>query len=380
MMSQQPPALPLPLPPLPKHQHPPEQHHQQPPRGVALEDPAPIIPLSHRRNNSQFDSHDDFYAFLDSNRAPSMSMAAPGPNVPVASDRASMSSSQAPILQQPQRNPAPGHARPPVSTYGDRSRPPSYSGSRSDEGTSDRSARIARQNVRRGAPTKPPPSGPRPRASSPTPPVSGGSSPTHPRDGSRPVSSPVDPEAAGASIQRLRSPTVIDCVLQPLEAKVREYQAAMQRQQDDIKRLDEELEALQARRAEAEGRFSEAKAKHDEYKRQYNDVERALSGDVGPLMSPALQQQQQQQQQRPTAVHGPGSVAGSAARPPTGANHPQQGRFGDHPYDDDMDDDDRSYISPPYGAPSRRIQSQQSFGQTSQKKERFRFSSLFGGR
>jgi len=171
----------------------------------------------------------------------------------------------------------------------------------------------------------------------------------------------------------------MECVLQPLEAKVREYDGVMQREQEEIKRLDEELAALQARRAEAEGRFNEAKAKHDEYQRQYNDVERAMSGDTAlPLMSPALQQQQ-----RPTTVHGPGSVTGAAVQRPMSANHPQQRRFGENPYGDDLDDDDHSYASPSYSSPGRRIQSQQSFGRASQKtgvKERFRFSSLFGGR
>jgi hypothetical protein len=170
----------------------------------------------------------------------------------------------------------------------------------------------------------------------------------------------------------------MECVLQPLEAKVREYDGVMQREQDEIKRLDDELAALQARRAEAEGRFNEAKGKHDEYQRQYNDVERAMSGEgAPPLMSPALQQP------RPTTVPGSGSVMGAAAQRPMSANHAQQRRFGDNPYGDDLDDDDHSYVSPSYGSPGRRIQSQQSFGRASQKtgmKERFRFTSLFGGR
>jgi hypothetical protein len=158
----------------------------------------------------------------------------------------------------------------------------------------------------------------------------------------------------------------MDCVLQPLEAKVREYDQHMRREQDEMKRLDDELRALQARRAEAESRFEEAKAKHDEYRRQYNDVERAMSGELP--MTP-------REPQRPTTMQGAGPM--TQQRPMSA----HQRRFGDDGDDDDLDEDDEDFSAPPYG-PGRRINSTQSFGRVSQKtggKERFRFSSLFGG-
>ncbi|KAJ3579038.1 hypothetical protein NPX13_g1526 [Xylaria arbuscula] len=53
-------------------------------------------------------------------------------------------------------------------------------------------------------------------------------------------------------------------------------------------------------------------------------------------------------------------------------------RFGDDDGEDEEDYED--FAAPPFG-PGRRINSQQSFSRASQKtgKERFRFSSLFGG-
>lgn len=230
---------------------------------------------------------------------------------------------------------------------------------------------MARQNVRRGAapsPNNKPPqssSGPRQRMSSPTPPESGDSSPTHPQH-SRPAS---DMGSAGASIQRLKSPAIMDSVLQPLEAKVREYDLLMRREQDEIRRLDEEIRVFQARRAEAESRFDDAKAKHDEYRRQYGDVERALSGE--PPLSP-------REPQRPMTMQGAG--AGGPTGQGQGQRPMSQRRLGDQGDDEDFDEDDENFTAP-YAA-GRRISSTQSFGRASQntaRKEKFRFSSLFGG-
>ncbi|KAI1744808.1 hypothetical protein F4680DRAFT_166916 [Xylaria scruposa] len=346
-----------------------QRPHQQSPRGVTLED---IPPNSHRRNNSHFDSHDDFYAFLDSNRGPSMASAG-GPSGPVASER---SPPPAPMPPQQQQRNLPNQSRPPVTNiFPDRSRPPSYSGSRSEELLVDKNtgAKMARQNQRRGVPpttTSKPSPGPRQRTTSPTPPVSGGSSPTHPHS-SRPVSGAGDRDPATGPVPRLKSPSVLECVLQPLDQKVREYEQLMRREQEELKHLDDELRILQARRAEAEGRFDEAKAKHDEYRRQYTDVERAMSGEL-PMSPREPQHLQQQQQQRPATMQG---------AVPMGQQRPMSARrFGDDVDGEDFDDDE-DFAVPPFG-PGRRINSQQSFSRASQKtggKERFRFSSLFGG-
>ncbi|KAI1756107.1 hypothetical protein F4782DRAFT_537899 [Xylaria castorea] len=341
-----------------------QQQQQQSPRGVTLED---TPPNSQRRNNSHFDTHDDFYAFLESNRGPSMASAG-GPSGPGASERSPPPAPMPPQQQQQQhqRN-LPSQSRPPVTNiFPDRSRPPSYSGSRSEELLVDKAAgaKMARQNQRRGPPptTTKPLSGPRQRTTSPTPPVSGGSSPTHPHN-SRPVSGAGDRDPATGLVPRLKSPSVLDCVLQPLEQKVREYDQLMRREQEEIKHLDDELRVLQARRAEAEGRFDEAKAKHDEYRRQYTDVERAMSGELA--MSP------REPQQRPTTMQG---QAMGQQRPMSAR------RFGDDVDGEDFDDDE-DFATPPFG-PGRRINSQQSFSRASQKtagKERFRFSNLFSG-
>ncbi|KAI0903742.1 hypothetical protein F4823DRAFT_259267 [Ustulina deusta] len=345
----------------PPAQQPPQQQQRESPRGVTLED----RPLnSHRRNNSHFGSHDDFYAFLDSNRGPSMATSMGGTSVSSSSE---MSPPPAPMppQQQQQRN-LPIQSRPPVTNiFPDRSRlsSGSFSGSRSEETLVDRnsSAKMARQNQRRGGPPTKQITGPRQRTTSPTPPVSGGSSPTHPHC-SRPVSGAGDRDSAGAPVPRLKSPSVIECVLQPLDQKIREYDQIMRREQEEVKHLDDELRALHERRSDAERRFNDAKAKHDEYRRQYTDVERAMSGD--------LSREPQQQQQRPTTMQGPGSQ-----QRPMSAR-----RFGDGvDGEDDLEDDD--FATPPFG-PGRRINSQQSFSRASQKtggKERFRFSNLFGG-
>lgn len=155
----------------------PPQPHQQSPRGVTLEDGPPN---PHRRNNSHFGSHDDFYAFLDSNRGPSMASTA-GPSGPSGPNglnglngpnERSPPPAPMPPQQQHQRN-QPSQSRPPVTNiFPDRSRPPSYSGSRSEEFLVDKSAnaKMARQNQRRGVPPTKPLSTPRQRTTSPTPP------------------------------------------------------------------------------------------------------------------------------------------------------------------------------------------------------------------
>ena len=317
---------------------------------------------SHGRNNSHFGSHDDFYAFLDSNRGPSMA----GTSVSSAGE---MSPPPAPMppQQQQQRNNLPSQSRPPVTNiFPERSRlsTGSYSGSRSEELLVDRNsgAKVARQNQRRGAPQSKQPAGPRQRTTSPTPPVSGGSSPTHPHS-SRPVSGAGDRDINGAPVPRLKSPSVLECVLQPLDQKIREYDQIMRREQEEVKRLDEELRALQERRSEAEKRFEDAKAKHDEYRRQYTDVERAMSGEL-PMSPP----REPQPLQRPTTMAGPG---------PQQQQRPMSARrFGDDDGEDEEDYED--FAAPPFG-PGRRINSQQSFSRASQKTGKFRFSSLFGG-
>ncbi|KAI0974685.1 hypothetical protein F4678DRAFT_347807 [Xylaria arbuscula] len=353
-------------------QPPQPQQQRDSPRGVTLEDRPQN---SHRRNNSHFGSHDDFYAFLDSNRGPSMAAnsvsSASGMSPPPAPMPPSAPQQQQ-QQQQQQRN-LPSQSRPPVTNiFPERSRlsTGSYSGSRSEELlVADRNAgaKNARQAQRRGGPPTKPVSGSRQRATSPTPPVSGGSSPTHPH-GSRPVSGAGERDSTGAPIPRLKSPSVLDCVLQPLDQKIREYDQIMRREQEELKHLDEELRALQERRSEAEKRFDDAKGKHDEYRRQYTDVERAMTGEQAAL--PREFQQQQQQPQRPATMHGPGPQ-----QRPMSAR-----RFGDE-LDGEDDEDEDDFASPPFG-PGRRMNSQQSFGRASQKtggKERFRFSNLFGG-
>ncbi|KAI1495712.1 hypothetical protein F5X99DRAFT_402583 [Biscogniauxia marginata] len=315
-----------------------------------------------RRNNSHFDSHDDFYNFLDSNRGPP-----PGPansNAGVSMQTATPQSG--PAQQRLPHGSQPNQSRPPVTNSFPNGRPPSYSGSRSEETLVDKNAaaKIQRQNGRRQN-TKPPSAGPRPttRAGSPPSSWSPNASPNHPNQPNqqnRPVSSGDAALEAAASIQRLKSPSVMDCVLQPLDQKVHEYEDLMHREEEQMARLDEELRILQERRSETEARFLEAKNKHDDYRRQYLDVERALRGESPlprepPVQQPFPQQHQQQQQHQPL--------------PPQQQMH----RMSIH---DDDDEDDGLDMRPTY---HRRINSQQSFGRSSQKKrDRFRFS-LFGG-
>ncbi|KAI1459216.1 hypothetical protein F4805DRAFT_455993 [Annulohypoxylon moriforme] len=339
-------------------------------------------------NAPRFDSHDDFYDFLESNRGP---MPGPsslaGPSNANSGPSASLHTQPLQMPQQQQRfvqsggpsNQSPSTSRPPLTnsfppqggSAPDRSRPPSYSGSsRSEEMlVADRTrddSRIQRQNGRRGPPEGKPVSGPRPR-----PPTSSSAGSSPPRNSSGyPINPQVqhaqaqaksasasDPNlsvpgaSAGASIQRLKSPSVVDCVLQPLDQKVREYNELMNREQDEMDRLDAEIRALQERRADAETRFLEAKGKHDDYKRQYVDVERAMRGEV--VLPP------------PTPREQPAPLTRQHTRPMS-------------LQDDDDDDDDDDLALPP--SSHRRINSQQSFGRSSQKMRsggRFRFS-LFG--
>ncbi|KAI4860187.1 hypothetical protein F4820DRAFT_120295 [Hypoxylon rubiginosum] len=352
----------------------------------------------------RFDSHDDFYEFLDSNRGPPAPPSSGGHSGPTGSSSTNANVAlpvQPPQMTSPQQQRfrqdggQPSHSpttqsRPPLTNSFPQgsgsapepqrsSRPPSYSGSSREEEmlVADRSGdaggsngRVQRQNGRRGGSSKPV-TGPRPPTSS-----SGGSSPPR-TSGGYPMSHPhlqqaqaqaqssksasaSDPNLAlpGAQIQRLKSPSVVDCVLQPLDQKVHEYAGLMQREQDEMDRLDAELRALQERRADAETRFLEAKGKHDDYRRQYVDVERAMRGEGLPATPNMMMQQQ----------------------PPQGQGQPlsrQHTRPMSLQEDDDDDDDD---FGPPPSSAHRRINSQQSFGRSSQKMKtggRFRFS-LFG--
>lgn len=347
-----------------------------------------------RPSTSRFDSHDDFYDFLDSNRMgdgrPLPMPSAPGSASGNMGGRPpSSSSSHHQQQHQQQQGPPPqrlvDQPRPPVTRGGAgpggpgggqpqaRSRAPSYgSGSRSEEMLVDKHRR---QNSGRpgtaskGAQTQATPNGPR------SPSMSGDRSSSYQNMNGRAPSPGSDhsPAAAGNAIQRLKSPTVVDHVLQPLEKKVNEYAALMDSEEDSVSQLDVEIAMLQERRSQAEARFMDAKNKHDEYRRQYADVERALRGEAPPMptqstremaMRQASAQPPQQQQQ-----------------PPPSMNGPPMGRPSMH-HDDDLDDldDDEEFLDDQRRPTSRRITSQQSFGRSSQggKKGRFRFS-LFGG-
>ncbi|ORY68201.1 uncharacterized protein BCR38DRAFT_481684 [Pseudomassariella vexata] len=193
-------------------------------------------------------------------------------------------------------------------SFAGRSRPPSYSGSRSEELlVMNPEAAKHRQNRRQQGRT--PSTGKGPNTQQPksgSPPRTPGHSPPHksipdPKQG-RPVS-PESLSASAATIPRVKSPSVMTSVLQPLELKVHEYEGLMHVAQDDMARLDEELHALQQKRAEAEGRFLEAKAKHDDYQRQYQDVEMALRGEI-PRETPP-QQQPPPRRERPISYDEP---------------------------------------------------------------------------
>ncbi|KAK8108924.1 hypothetical protein PG984_014725 [Apiospora sp. TS-2023a] len=379
---------------------------------------------------SKFDSHDDFYDFLDSNRGGS-SGGGPPPNSNMSTAAMQQQAQQqqqqsgSPHSQRPIPINGPDQSRPPVTRGAGgaqmRSRPPSYgSGSRSEEMLVDKH-REQREKERRqqqippaGRPPlalerlpqcqrplarrqrRPPPQAPpaaqRQQEARPV------SSDSNSSDG-RPLArnNTAAGAAMGAAIQRLKSPSVMDCVLSPLESKVTEYLGFMTSEEDTISRLESEIALLQARKAEAESRHAEFKSKHDDYRRQYADVERALRGDAPPVPAPLpgmrhaatatstngppttreLQQQQallNQQQQ---------SQGGQAGGPAMGRPSTHNPQHDNRHMDDDMDEDDYDDEDDGYQnrrPESRRIMSQQSFGRSSQqgKKSRFRFS-LFGG-
>lgn len=314
-----------------------------------------------RGKQARFDNHDDFYAFLESNRGPG------GVINPAQIHQAQGPPQQRgmPMAQNSPQGPPADQSRPPVTntfvpqrSASGRSRPPSYSGSRSEEMLVDRAAensrrsngdlhKVQRQNGRRGGGRPPTSAGP----SDHSPPQTGGSSPQRRSDPARPGSSDsLNPAAVGGNIQRLKSPSVMSSVLQPLDQKVKEYKGFMHQEQDEMTRLDDEIRALQERRAQAEMRYLDAKNKHDDYHRQYQDVERALRGE--PPLQRELPQRPIMQQQRTMSVRDE---------------------------DEDYDDEDYEPHPPPV---QRRMDSQQSFSRTSQKGSfgaRFR-SSLFGGR
>lgn len=100
----------------------------------------------------------------------------------------------------------------------------------------------------------------------------------------------------GVVIDRIGSPTIAKTVLQPLDVKIREYQALMDEAQSQMNQLDEELRAMQERRRKAEERYIEAKAKHDDYERRRADVDSALRGDYQQRLQQQQHQMQQQQQ------------------------------------------------------------------------------------
>ncbi|KAK8123702.1 hypothetical protein PG999_003620 [Apiospora kogelbergensis] len=380
--------------------------------------------------SSKFDSHDDFYDFLDSNRGanggpPPQQQSARPSSINSNHNTNNMAMGGSPNVQRPIpiNGPGPEQSRPPVTRGAGGAQ---MRGSRSEEMLVDKHRdqreRERRQQQQReqqqaqlqqqqgaspaanSSARKPLPGGPRsPSSDSPShnAPWRSGSGAHPPQQQARPTSSdsvssdgrPVGQSAMGAAIQRLKSPSVMDCVLQPLESKVTEYLGFMTAEEDSIARLDAEISLLQARKAEAESRHAEAKAKHDDYRRQYADVERALRGDApplpgmrhaatatpggnvavpapapqsnGPTTTRELQQMQQQQQQQ-----------GGMGRP--SLHNPQHDDRDMDDMDDDYDDDDDEYQQRRPG--SRRIMSQQSFGRGSQqgKKSRFRFS-LFGG-
>lgn len=362
-----------------------------------------------RPSTSRFDSHDDFYDFLDSNR---MGDGRPLP-MPSAPGSASgnmggrpPSSSSSHHQQQQQREGPPAQRlvdqpRPPVTRGGGgpggpgggqpqaRSRAPSYgSGSRSEEMLVDKHRR---QNSGRpgtaskGAQTQGGgggggPMGPR------SPSMSGDRTSSYQNMNGRAPSPGSDhsPAAAGNAIQRLKSPTVVDHVLQPLEKKVNEYAALMDSEEDSVSQLDVEIAMLQERRAQAEARFMDAKSKHDEYRRQYADVERALRGEAPPMPTQSTREMAMRQASAQPPQHQmPGQPPHQQMQqpPPQSMNGPPMGRPSMH-HDDDLDDldDDEEFLDDQRRPVSRRITSQQSFGRSSQggKKGRFRFS-LFGG-
>ncbi|KAK8091702.1 hypothetical protein PG997_002063 [Apiospora hydei] len=319
--------------------------------------------------SSKFDSHDDFYDFLDSNRGGSG-----GPP-----------NSAAAMQQQQQQGGSPNMQRGPVPINGpDQSRPPVTRGA----GGAQMRSRPPPTAAAAARPCWGPQAGRRPSLPQWRPPSaawragSGAQSQSQQQQSSSQNARPTSSDSAssaegnqarplartntaagaalGAAIQRLKSPSVMDCVLSPLESKVTEYLGFMTAEEDDIARLDKEIAQLQARKAEAEARHAEFKAKHDDYRRHN-----------GPPTTRELQQQQ-------AAAQAAQAAQGGMGRP--SVHNPQHD--GRHMDDDDMDEDDYDDEDEyqQRRPASRRIMSQQSFGRSSQqgKKSRFRFS-LFGG-
>lgn len=148
-----------------------------------------------------------------------------------------------------------------------RQRPPSYeAGSRSAEQALNRSADANVEQRRQPAPPN--------LRSQPA--------------GARPPSAPSrQPQVVlpnpGATIERLKTPSVMETVLQPLGRKVQEYNRLVNEAQDDIKRLDDELRLIQTRRDEAHARLLDAQTRYEDWQQQYASVERTLKGEVPPV-------------------------------------------------------------------------------------------------
>ncbi|EFX01660.1 hypothetical protein CMQ_8126 [Grosmannia clavigera kw1407] len=186
---------------------------------------------------------------------------------------------------QPQHQPAPAGDRrrglpmdPNVSqareAQAPRQRPPSYeAGSRSAEQALNRNA-DANVEQRR----QPPVSNPRTQPAGARPPSVAS------RQHQAAVPNP------GATIERLKTPSVMETVLQPLSRKVQEYNRLVNEAQDEIKRLDDELRLIQTRRDDAHARLLDAQTRYEDWQQQYASVERTLKGELPPL--PPLQHEQ----------------------------------------------------------------------------------------
>ena len=343
------------------------------PRDYEFDDRA----LHYPKTNAQFDSHDDFYAFLENNRS-----ALQDPNANAIAGMPSQQPQMHLHQQQQQRQGMPANQQ-----LSGRPRAPSYStGSQSEEmlvaKTDAKKAAAHRQQTGRRPTKAPVASGGQPRpdsSSKPSEQHSPGKGRQHSSAGGPPTS---QSGLNGAAIQRLKTPSLMDSVLHPLDQKVREYGELMRREQEQMDRLDEELRVLHERRAEAEARFLEAKGKHDDFRRRHEDVERAMRGEPPLPREPMPTQQQQQQgslvppplqhQQRPA---GPpqqqAPVQDRFPRPQSMALPPP------HDYEDDVSEVSSDEEERPRPG-DRRVQSQHSFGKPPpQQKRRFRMS-LFG--
>ncbi|KAK8022562.1 hypothetical protein PG993_013329 [Apiospora rasikravindrae] len=352
--------------------------------------------------SSKFDSHDDFYDFLDSNRGSNGGPLNPNSN--------NMQQGGSPNMQRPVPINGPDQSRPPVTrgTGGAqmRSRPPSYgSGSRSEEMLVDkhreqrdrerrqqqqREAQLQQQQLQLQQQQNASPAGPAGAGK----PVGGPRSPTsdspsanatwragsgaHPQSSQQPQQSsqnarPTSSDSASSSEGRPMARTntaagaALGAAIQRLN-KVTEYLGFMTQEEDDIARLDKEIATLQARKAEAEARHAEFKSKHDDYRRQYADVERALRGDAPPM--PGMRHAATATTNNPvSSSNGPPTTrelqqqqAAAQAMGRPSVHNPQHDSR--HMDDDDLDEDDYDdedeYQARRPG--SRRIMSQQSFG------------------